>query len=231
MQGMDRTTGAAVVSMLVVAALLACGSAPTAVPSRPSSAAAMPPSAAATVAASTPPSALATVAAGPSNGKGGGAATFDWENITVPGDACLSREPIELVNGTALIPDDQRGHPVGGSGPKYDRLSELGQPTFGDFEGQTSTAIAVDAAIGLDCNNNWGMASGALLESIAVFSVSSGAQRFVGLITPHQQTAGTLPTGLSVVAMTPGLITVTEDWYGPDDHTCCPTGKAQTTWR
>ena len=145
--------------------------------------------------------------------------------------ACLSRSAIKLVNGVALIPDEQRGHPVGGSGPKYDHLSELGQPTVGDFEAQTATATAVDAAIPLNCDNNGGTADGALLYSIAVFSVGSGAQRFVGLITPHQQTAATLPTLLSNVTMTPGLITVTEDWYGPHDPTCCPSGTAQTMWR
>ena len=138
MEGMDSTIGPVVRSVLVVVALQACGTAPTAVHSSPSPAAAMQPSVPATVSptatAPTQPSALATVAAGPPNGRRGGAADFDWENITVPGDACLSRSAIKLVNGVALIPDEQRGHPVGGSGPKYDHLSELGQPTVGDFE-------------------------------------------------------------------------------------------------
>ena len=230
MEGMDRTIGAAALSMLVVAALQACGPAPSAARSSSSPGAAVPPSAPAATAAPTP-SAPATAAAGPPGSQDRGAAAFDWKNITVPGDACLSQSPIELVNGAALIPDEVRGRPVGGSGPRYDHLGEFEQPTFGDFEGQTSTAMAVDAAVPLGCDNNGGTADGALLYSIAVFSVGSGAQRSVGLITPHQQTAGNLPTLLSNVTMTPGQITITELWYGPDDPTCCPSGKAQTTWR
>jgi hypothetical protein len=211
MEGMDRTIGAVVSSLLVVAALQACGPAPTAVPSSSSPAAARPTSAPVTTAAPTP-SAPATAAEGPSGSPDRGAAAFDWKNITVPGDACLSQAPIKLVNGAALIPDELRGRPVGGSGPRYDHLGEFEQPTLGDFEGQASAAVAVDAAVPLGCDNNGGTADGALLYSIAVFSVGSGAPRYVGLITPHQQTAGNLPTLLSDVTMTPGLVTITELW-------------------
>jgi hypothetical protein len=158
--------------------------------------------------------------------------SVDWRNVAVPGAACLSSTAITLVNGQALIPDSQHGHPSqpGGTGPSYDKLSEVGSPTFGDFEGPAAPANPDDAAVSLDCDNNGGTAGGALLYSVGLYSVRSGTAKSVGLITPHQQPTGVLPTIIENVTMVPGTITVTEDWYGANDPTCCPTGRATSTW-
>ena len=158
--------------------------------------------------------------------------SVDWQNITVPGQACMSTTPIMLVSGKALIPDAQHGNATqpGGTGPKYDALATVGTPAFGDVEGPGPGVAPDDAAVSLSCTNNGGTASGALLYSIAVFSVRGGSPHAIGLVTPHQQTTGQPPTLLEAPTMSAGSFTVTEDWYGANDPTCCPSGRASSTW-
>ena len=98
---------------------------------------------------------------------------------------------------------------------------------YGKFEGGEYD----DAALSLDCSNNGGTADGAILYSAAVYSGRTGRATVLGLITPQHQPKDVLPTLLSVTRIAPGAITVAEYWYGPYDGTCCPAGRATTTWR
>jgi hypothetical protein len=172
---------------------------------------------------------IVLVACGTANGPTGlDLRRIDWRNVSVPGTTCLTSGEIQLRNGSALIPDDNRGHPTqpGAGGQRYDSLEEILPVTFGDVEGGQ-----VDAAVPLYCNNNGGTADGALLYSLAVYSGRKGTVHFLGLITPRHQPADVLPTLLSDVRMSSGMITVSELWYGPRDGTCCPSGKSTTIWK
>jgi len=152
----------------------------------------------------------------------------DWNNVAVPGASCMRAGPIQLHNGQALLLDPVNGHPnvPGSNGPRYDRLELLSPVRYGPFE----RAGYDEALVSLYCNNNGGTASGALRYSIAVFSPGTGEPVSLGLITAQKQPRDVLPTLLSVRSIAPGTITVVEAWYGPRDLTCCPGGRAITTW-
>lgn len=151
----------------------------------------------------------------------------DLKNVSVPGSACLQSHPIQLRDGKARIAD-ARGNPSppSGTGARYVNLSEFGGVTFGDLE----SADVSDAAVSLTCDNNGGTADGVLLYSLAVFSGRTGHPVLLGLVTPRQQPAHELPTLFGDVNLSGGQLTVREFFYGPKDRTCCPTGRAETTW-
>jgi hypothetical protein len=146
----------------------------------------------------------------------------------MPGAACLTTGSLLLRGGSVLIPDEVRGHPTkpGGSGPRFDELSQFNDVTYGDLDGDGRD----EAVVPLWCNNNGGTASGALLYSLAMFSARAGAVHFIGLITPKHQPVDELPTLLSDPRVSAGQVVVNEALYGPHDGTCCPSGRATTTW-
>lgn len=165
--------------------------------------------------------------------------TVEWTTITAPGEACLTSGQVQLhANtafggkqfGTALIPDEERGSPEppgAQSGPRYDRLNlSVDAITYGDIDDDGQD----EALVPLSCSNNGGTASGALLYSMALYSGGNGTLHYLGLITPQQQPADQLPTGLSDPVISHAQIVVDEAWYGPGDGTCCPSGRAVTTW-
>jgi hypothetical protein len=101
-----------------------------------------------------------------------------------------------------------------------------GRVGYGDLESDGHD----DAVVPLDCNNNGGTADGLILDSFAVYSGRTGTLTYLGLITPQHQPKDVLPTLPSATSIAPGTITVSEDWYGPHDMTCCPNGRATTRW-
>jgi len=154
---------------------------------------------------------------------------MDWKVVAVPGAACFRTAPIRLRGGEALLPDPVRGNPVepGGSGPKFDQVTEGFSPVkYGEL-----TAGHQIAALTVSCNNNGGTADGAILYSVVIYAGWTGKLRAVGLITPKVQPTGELPTLLQVRHIGGSDIVVLENFYGPKDGTCCPSGQAVTTWR
>jgi hypothetical protein len=165
-----------------------------------------------------------------------GIRTVDWSNIAVPGRTCLAAGDIQLRDGEALIRHDERGHPVlhdenrnlvgsEGDGVRYVHLT-LGDVFYGDLEGSGGDV----AAVRLSCDNNGGMAAGRLLHSIVVFRERAGTPVVLAVLSPRHQPEDAMPTGLIVRTISPGRMVVEEGFYGPWDLTCCPTGRAITTW-
>lgn len=152
----------------------------------------------------------------------------DWNDVAVPGRSCLHANDIRLHHGHALLRDNTKGHPIkpGSNGVRYDQLVLNGPVVYGDFEGDAHG----DAAVPLDCNNNGGTADGDILNSVAVYSGRTGKLHYLGLITAQHQRRNVLPTLLSIRSVARGALTVQESWYGSDDMTCCPKGKATTRW-
>jgi hypothetical protein len=151
----------------------------------------------------------------------------DWASVTLPGAACDASKPIRLHHGRAFVSPiprrwsrdsfyGKRGITVGSA---WDAV------VFGDLAGSGED----DAGLNVDCNNGGGTADGALLYSWVIFSGRGGRLSAIGIVTPQVQPREVLPT-LLTIAIAPGKITAHEYFYGPDDATCCSTGRATTTW-
>lgn len=156
----------------------------------------------------------------------------DWREVAVPGAACFSSSAVELREGEALIADTVRGNPSKGGGPSHVRLAVMSgddakpEVTYGDLNGDRQE----DAFLRLHCSNNAGTASGALLYSVAAFTIEDGRLRTLGLITPKVQPEFEMPTLLEIRSIGDGQVVVAEQWYRDGDSTCCPSGSAVTTW-
>jgi hypothetical protein len=152
----------------------------------------------------------------------------DWKTVAIPGAACFRTAPIRLRGGEALVPDPVRGQPVdpGSSGPKFDQVAVGFSPVK---YGMLTPAHQV-AALTVSCNDNGGTADGALLYSVVVYAGWTRTLRAIGLISPRVQPAGELPTLLEVRHIGDSDIVALENFYGPKDGTCCPSGQAVTTW-
>jgi hypothetical protein len=152
----------------------------------------------------------------------------DWREAAMPGAACFQPRPIRLRHGQGA-PYVRPGF-TADSGKRTARLElatfNKNLFTFGDLEGGNTS----DATVGLNCNNTGGMAGGALLYSVAVFSGRTGQPRLLGLLTPQVQHEDELPTLIDDVRITRGQITWVEAFYGGHDGTCCPSGEATTVW-
>ncbi len=151
-----------------------------------------------------------------------------WQNETLPGAVCEASSPIRLHNHIARISHTGFGDVNSfGSDPDLVRVAAAYDVTYGQLGG-VGPAAAVDVA----CSNNGGTADGQIRFADVVFSGSATSVRPVGLITPrqpHSSNVSHVPL-LGTVKWVDGRIVVAEYWYGPNDPTCCASGRATTTW-
>ncbi len=150
-----------------------------------------------------------------------------WGSVTLPGSVCGAPEPIRLHHGGAFItpiPGRFSGDSFPGRrGVTVD--SPPGGVVFGDLEGSGRDY----AGLAVNCNNGGGTADGVLLYAWVIFSGRGGRLSVVGTVTPRVQPPEQLPTQIEI-AIKPGRITASEFFYGPDDETCCASGRATTIW-
>jgi hypothetical protein len=159
------------------------------------------------------------------------AATFDihkvnWAGVTLPGAACDASKPIHLRHGKAFITPIPRRW---SRDRFYSKGLTVGSASDAVVFGNLAGSGEDDAGLNVDCNNGGGTADGALLYSWVIFSGRAGRLSVVGVVTPRVQPHEVLPTILTI-AIAPGKIVAHEYFYGPDDETCCATGRATTTW-
>jgi hypothetical protein len=151
-----------------------------------------------------------------------------WPNETLPGAVCKSSTPIHLHHHVAQIEHTGFGDVDSfGSDPDLVEVTAADDVTYGRLGG-VGPAVAVDVT----CSNNGGTADGQIRFADVVFSGSATSVRPVGLITPqqpHRLHASHVPL-LGKVKWVHGRIVVAEYWYGPNDPTCCASGRATTTW-
>ena len=151
-----------------------------------------------------------------------------WRNVTLPGRVCRSGWPIRLHDHVARIAHTRFGdvHSFG-SNPDLVLVWAAYRVTYGRL-GALGPAAAVDVL----CSNNGGTADGQLRFADVVFSGSGARLRAVGLITPQQPRDSDVPHVplLTYVRWVRGRIIAKEAWYGPNDGTCCASGRATTTW-
>lgn len=151
-----------------------------------------------------------------------------WPNETLPGAVCRASRPIRLHSHVAHIAHTGFGDVnSSGSDPDLVQVAAAYDVTYGRLGG-----VGPAAAVDVGCANNGGTADGQLRFADVIFRGSAASVRPVGLITPRQpdrSKASHVPL-LGKVKWVNGRVVVTESWYGPNDPTCCPSGRATSTW-
>ena len=153
--------------------------------------------------------------------------SVDWMTTTVPGPVCPGvTAPIQLSGGQATIPT-----PAGlDAGTPQLAVSE-GTVVYGDLYGNGRDVAAVNVL----CSNTGGTADGQLESSWVVFSGASGTPTALATLLPQQaSSAGNhvamFDAGSAGIVIASGQITTHEAFYGSNDPTCCPSGRATTVW-
>jgi hypothetical protein len=143
----------------------------------------------------------------------------DWSNVAVPGQFCGIRGDVELRDNEAIATSADWGRV---------HVSSDERPIEGRLVGNGTTQAALDVW----CDNGGGTAAGQLAEEYAVFTSTRGAARILGYITPRENPPDADHISIfGSIVLTVGKITAHEQWYGPTDDTCCPTGTATTVWQ
>ena len=78
--------------------------------------------------------------------------------------------------------------------------------------------------------NGGGTADGQLADAYVIFTGIGGKLTALGTITPQERPNGVHVSILAGLSISPGTIITQEDWYRPNDSTCCSTGRASTIW-
>ena len=146
----------------------------------------------------------------------------DWANVSVPGSVCGATHSIRLHKGRAVVaswrwPSVPRVTVETGWNPVvYGNLDAVGQD---------------EAALIVGCSNGGGTAAGFLAFAQVIFATAGQSLRVIGVVTPKQpHNANRLPT-LVTVKIRRARVIAREAWYGPNDGTCCPSGRTTTVWK
>jgi hypothetical protein len=148
--------------------------------------------------------------------------TLDWGSVPVPGAACGTSGPVRVHGGEALVRSAIE--------PWWPVVQVVTQrPVFADLDGDGSD----EAIVRVVCSNAGGSADGQLGFADVVYRMTGRTLRSVAVLAPRQPltlSAGHVPL-LGPIDAGPGRIVENEAWYGLHDATCCPSGRARTTWR
>ena len=137
----------------------------------------------------------------------------NWRAVSLPGRVCGLRHPVRLRGGKARISSRL--------------VVEAGwhRVVYGDIDGDGRN----EAALSVGCTNGGGTADGVLSYSVVVFREDAGSPAAIGILRPRHQARG-LPATLLEASIDFGRVIGREAFYGPNDGTCCPSGRAQTIW-
>jgi hypothetical protein len=145
----------------------------------------------------------------------------DWAEVTVPGSVCGATHSIRLHKSQAVVDS-----PRWPAWPHVTVDAGWNPVVYGNLDGVGQD----EAALVVDCNNGGGTADGVLTYAQVIFTNAGNSLRVIGVLTPQQpRKANTLPT-LLTVKIRRGKVIAREAWYGPNDGTCCPSGRATTVW-
>src|SRR5262249_53614318 len=98
---------------------------------------------------------------------------------------------------------------------------------FGDLNGDDQ----VEAAVDVWCTNGGGTVDGELSDNFVVFQDRpNGGRKVLGIVTTTQPASGFAWAWFSGATIAHGKVVVNEDWHGPYDGSCCPSGRATTVW-
>jgi hypothetical protein len=148
--------------------------------------------------------------------------TFDWSTVTMPGDVCGAAGPIHLHGHEAFNVRSSRWPAI-----PLVWVSGGGGLVYGDVTGDGHA----DAAFQASCNVPKSAAAGQLAFAVVVYKASSHGPTAIGVLRPQHPSSPDSHVPLDrPVALRRGRVVVSEAFYGPRDGTCCPTGRATTTW-
>lgn len=154
----------------------------------------------------------------------------NWANVTLPGSVCGASKPIHLHNHVAVVVSHRWGKRWrSASWPAWPRVTvDAGwnPVVYGDLDAHG----ADEAALVVGCSNGGGTADGFLAYAQVIFTAGKGP-RAIAIVTPQQRKRPNVLPTLLEVKIERGKVLAHEAWYGPNDGTCCPSGRSLTTWR
>jgi hypothetical protein len=143
----------------------------------------------------------------------------DWKTLVVPNAACSTSHSVRLVGGSATAASRHW--------PGVSRVElYLAAETYGELGAQSA------AAVDLWCSSPGGMADDQLANVWLVYTSDAGQLRLVGVISARApaRAPGTHVSLLGAISFRGDSIVAAESWYKPSDPTCCPSGRAASTW-
>jgi hypothetical protein len=141
------------------------------------------------------------------------------EDAMVPGTYCGAPSVVHLSHSDGWATSSQWGQVELSTGDQG--------VVYGDLLGNGSKDGAVDVA----CTTGGGTSSSVLADEYAVFDYTSGSPKLIGAITPQQPSdTDAHPPFFESVTIRSGRIVANEHWFRSADLTCCPSGRATTTW-
>jgi hypothetical protein len=163
---------------------------------------------------------LASVALVPVNASAAGPVNLhkvNLRNATIPGSTCHSPNPIKLHKGHGKSVKWHGQHLV---------VDSYGKPIYGDLtnDGQDEAFLYVL------CSTGGGTAASEVRSNWVVFTGGSGQVAVLGVMYPKHQWLNSAASIMSDPVIANGTATVRETIWFTDDHTCCGTGRAKTTW-
>jgi len=136
-----------------------------------------------------------------------------WKNVTLPGRVCGVRTPVHLRDGKAMV------------NPHLEVNAGWHRVVYGDLNANGGDEAAVSVA----CSNGGGTADSIWAYAIVLFRAGTSAPTPLAVIRP-QHHVKRMPATLLQVAVRPRSVEGRESFYGRNDGTCCPSGRAVSTW-
>ncbi|MFF2124283.1 hypothetical protein ACFVW1_02570 [Streptomyces olivochromogenes] len=143
---------------------------------------------------------------------------LDWAHTAVPGDFCDVPGLITFTSGEALAQSRTYG--------KVHTEHRPAEVVYGNVLGDSR----VEAALLVGCDNNGGTGSGRIVWAYLVFASEQDKLKVIGVLTPQQAPPSSGASEFEKVQLTAGRVTAFEKWHRDTDPSCCPSGRAVTTW-
>jgi hypothetical protein len=138
-----------------------------------------------------------------------------WQNARVTAEFCGVAEAVRVVDGLATAPSTI--------------FSEVtlfvGTPSYGTLD----EPVGPVAAVPVGCNNGGGTGAGDLASAYMIVAERDGRLLSFAEITPKAH-VGERAHKVFAVTFGDQAIEAHELWYRSEDATCCPSGRAATTW-
>jgi hypothetical protein len=158
----------------------------------------------------------------------------DWGNVTIPGGWFRGPASVKLHDGTAKGVPTTIPNPLTNTNNETEEVSAApDQVVYGDLDGDGRDEAAMYVLV-----NPVGVAAADRAAGWVVFRGGSNGPEVIGVATPRVHPYNTWdPEGkdahiplLKSAEIQRDRVVVQEFYYQSSDATCCPSGRATTTW-